>query len=45
MVLIDASSKWSHICLLSNRNVVFARLIAQIIRLWAYFPDYPIKQN
>jgi hypothetical protein len=27
MTLIDASSKWSHVCVLSNRNVTFARLI------------------
>ena len=43
MVLIDASSRWSHVSLLSTRNVVFARLLAQIIRLRAQFPDYPIK--
>jgi len=28
MVLIDDSSKWSHVCLLSSRNIAFARLIA-----------------
>ena len=27
MVWIDASSKWSHVCLLSCRNIAFARLI------------------
>lgn len=27
MVLIDASSKWSHVCLLSTRNHAFAKLI------------------
>jgi hypothetical protein len=43
MVLIDASTRWSHVCLLSTRNVAFARLLAQIIRLWAQFPDYPIQ--
>ena len=32
-VLIDASTRWSHACLLSTRNVAFARLLAQIIRL------------
>ena len=31
MVLIDASTRWSHVCLLSTRNVVFTRLLAQII--------------
>ena len=43
MVLIDASIYWSHICLLSTRNVAFARFLAQIIRLRAQFPDYTIK--
>ena len=27
MVLIDASTKWSHVCLLSTKNVAFARLL------------------
>ena len=31
MVLIDASTRWSHVCLLSTRNVAFARFLAQII--------------
>ena len=43
MALIDASTRWSHVCLLSSRNVAFARLLAQIIRLKAQFPDHPIK--
>ncbi|KAL4038648.1 hypothetical protein IC575_002271 [Cucumis melo] len=43
MVLIDASSRWSHMCLLSSRNLAFARLLAQIIKLRAQFPDYTIK--
>ena len=43
MILIDASTRWSHVCLLSTRNQAFARLLAQIIRLWAHFPDYLIK--
>ena len=46
MVLIDASigwSRWSHVCLISTRNVAFSRLLAQIIRLEAQFPDHPIK--
>ena len=44
MVLIDASTRWSHLCLLSTRTVAFARLFAQIIRLQAQFPDYPIRK-
>ena len=43
MVLIDASTQWSHVCLLSSRNVAFSRLLAQIIRLRAQFLDHPIK--
>ena len=30
--------------LLSSRNIFFTRLFAQIICLWAHFPDYPIKE-
>ncbi|KAM2557854.1 hypothetical protein TB2_014928 [Malus domestica] len=43
MVLVDASTRWSYVCLLSTRNVTFARLLAQIIKLRAQFPDHPIK--
>ena len=43
MVLINASTRWSHVCFLSSRNVAFARLLTQIIRLRAQFPDHPIK--
>ena len=44
MVLIIASTRWSHICLLSTRNKAFAKLLAQLIKLTAHFPDYPIKK-
>ena len=44
MVLIDASTKWSHVCLLSTRNVPFARFLALIIRLRAQFPNYSIRK-
>ncbi|KAJ0919088.1 putative RNA-directed DNA polymerase [Helianthus annuus] len=43
LVLIDASSRWSHVSLLATRNVAFARLLAQIIQLRAHFPKNPIK--
>ena len=43
MVLIDASSRWSHVCLLSSRNVTFAKLVEQLIRFRAHFPDNQIK--
>jgi len=39
MVLIDPSTRWSHICLLLTRNQVIAKLLVQ---LRAHFPDYPI---
>lgn len=41
--LIDASTRWSHVSLLSTRNVAFECLLAQIIKLRAQFPDNPIK--
>lgn len=34
MVLIDASTRWSHVYLHSTRNVAFAKLLAQIIKLF-----------
>ena len=43
MVLTDAFSRWSHVFLLSSRNLTFAKLLAQIIRLTAHFPDNQIK--
>ena len=43
MVLIDASTRWSYVCLLSTRNVAFVMLLTQIIKLRAQFPNYPIK--
>jgi hypothetical protein len=43
MVLIDASTRWSYVTLLATRNVAFAKLLAQIIRLRTQFPDYNIK--
>ena len=32
-----------HVCLLSTRNLAFVRLLAQIIKLRAQFPNYAIK--
>jgi len=42
MVLFDALTRWSHICLLSTHNQVFAKLLVQ---LRAHFLDYLIKKN
>ncbi|GJV04362.1 disease resistance CC-NBS-LRR class family protein [Tanacetum coccineum] len=44
MVLIDASNRWSHVSLLSTRNVAFAKFLAQIIKLRAHFPDYTVNR-
>ncbi|KAM1683204.1 hypothetical protein ACFXTN_031398 [Malus domestica] len=43
MVLVDASTCWSHVCLLSIKNTAFSKLLAQFIKLRAHHPDYPIK--
>ena len=43
MVLIDVSTRWSHVCLLATRNIAVSRLLAQIVKLMAQFPYYPIK--
>lgn len=42
-VLINASSRWSYVCLLSTYNVEFARLLPHIIKLRAFFLNHPIK--
>ena len=43
MVLIDASIRWSHVCLLSTCNHAFAKIIAQVIRLRAHNPEHQIQ--
>ena len=43
LIIIDASSKWSQVSLLSTRNMVFPRLLAHILKLKAQFPENPIK--
>ena len=44
MVLIDASSRWSSVSLLTKRNTAFAKFIAQIIKLRTQFSEYAIKK-
>ena len=39
MVLVDASTCWSHVYMLS----AFSKLLAQVIKLRAHHPDYSIK--
>jgi len=43
MVLIDASTRWSHVSLLSTWNHAFAKIIAQVIKLKAQHPEHQIK--
>jgi IS30 family transposase len=43
MVLIDTSTRWSHVCLLSTHNYAFAKFTTQVIRLKANYPEYRIK--
>ena len=43
MVLIDASTGWSHVCLLSTRNHIFTKIIVQVIRLRAHHPEHQIQ--
>jgi hypothetical protein len=38
MILIDASTRWSHVCLLLTRNHAFAKIMEQVIRLKESFP-------
>ena len=45
MVLVDASARWSYVCLLFTCNIVFALLLVQIIKLWSHFPKYLIKST
>jgi hypothetical protein len=43
MVLIDASTRWSHVSLLSTRNHAFAKIMAQVIKLKAQYPEHRIQ--
>ena len=43
MVLIDASTRWSHVSLLSTRNHVFTKIMAQLIKLKAHYPEHRIQ--
>jgi hypothetical protein len=43
LAIVDLSSKWSQVSLLSTRNTVFARILANILRRRAKFPNSPIR--
>ena len=43
MVLIYTSTCWSHVSLLSTHNHAFAKIMAQLIKLKAYYLEHRIK--
>ena len=43
MVLIDASTRWSHVSLLSTRNHAFAKIVAQVIKLKAQYREHQTR--
>ena len=43
MVLIDASTRWSHVFLLSTHNHGFTKIMAQLIKLKAHYPEHRIQ--
>ena len=43
MVLVDASTCWSHVTLWSSPYAAYAKLLAQMIRLRAHYPNHPIN--
>jgi hypothetical protein len=43
MVLINASTRWSHVCLLSTLNHAFAKFMMQVIQLKVNYLEYMIK--
>jgi hypothetical protein len=40
MILIDTSTRWSHVYLLSINNHAFAKFMTQVIKFKAIFPKY-----
>jgi len=43
MILIDASTRWSHVSLLATQNHAFAKIIVQVIKLKVQHPGHQIK--
>jgi hypothetical protein len=43
MILIDASTRWSHLYLLSTHNHAFAKFMMQVIRLKSNFPEHQLQ--
>jgi IS30 family transposase len=43
MILINTSTRWSYVCLLSTCNHAFAKFMTQVIRLKMNYPWFMIK--
>jgi hypothetical protein len=43
MVLIDTSTRWSHVCLPSTQNYAFAKFMTHVIRLKTNYPEYRLQ--
>lgn len=43
LAVIDSSTKWSQVSLLSTQNLVFPRILAHILKLKAQFLDHPVR--
>jgi hypothetical protein len=43
IVLIETSTRWSHVCLLSTRNHACAKFMTQVIRLKVNFLEHQIQ--
>jgi hypothetical protein len=43
MVLVVASTYWSHVTLWSSLDAAYAKLLAQMIRLRTHYPNHPIN--
>ena len=43
MVLVDATGVHFEVTLLSTRNIIFAKLLAMLIKFKAHYPEFPVK--
>ena len=43
MVLVDTSGIHFKVSLLSTRNIIFAKLLAMLIKFKAHYPEFPVK--
>ena len=43
MVLVDAVGIHFEVSLLSTRNIVFAKVLAMLIKFKTHYPNFPVK--